>query len=68
MKKSNPFAENGEPAVPKKKVLSSNPTNMKRTAGKDLLPMAKPKVPPMKGGKKMCPACLSAKKSSCSHQ
>jgi hypothetical protein len=83
-KKANPFiekmeektgkdldndGEKGESSAHKKKVLgANNPGKMKRVGGNDIMPKAKPKVPPMKGGKKMCGACMSAKKSSCSHQ
>jgi hypothetical protein len=79
-KKNNPFIEKmqkntgndgaqGASASPTKKVLGANkPIPMKRIAGNDTMPKGKPTVPPMKAGSKMCPACMSAKKSSCSHQ
>jgi hypothetical protein len=67
VKKSNPFIEKMQEKTGK--VLGANkPGKMKRVGGNDIMPKAKPKVPPMKGGKKMCGACMSAKKSSCSHQ
>lgn len=62
--------EKGEAKAHKQKVLgaSKKAPAMKRVGGNDTMPKAKPKVPPMKGGKKMCGPCMSAKKSSCSHQ
>jgi hypothetical protein len=82
-KKANPFiekmeektgkdldndGEKGESPAHKKKVLAANkPGKMTRVGGNDTMPKGKMKSP-IKGGKKMCPACMGAKKSSCSHQ
>lgn len=82
-KKGNPFiekmeektgkdldhdGEKGESPAHKNKVLApNNPGKMTRVGGKNGMPKGKMKLP-LKGSKKLCPACIRAKKSSCSHQ